>query len=41
MRREQLAGERYVGDVAAIGMNPLVQDEGRTAQGETLSRAGG
>jgi hypothetical protein len=41
MRREELAGEGDVGDVAAIGMDSLVEDERRSAEVEALSRAGG
>jgi hypothetical protein len=41
MRREELAGKRNVGDIAAIGMDPLVEDERRSAEVEALSRAGG
>ena len=36
-----LAGERDVGNVAAIGVDALVQHQRRAAQSEALSRAGG
>jgi hypothetical protein len=32
MGREQLPGERNVRDVAAIGVDPLVEDDRRAAQ---------
>lgn len=41
MRREELASQRDIGDIAAIGMNPLVENERGTAKRETLSRAEG
>jgi hypothetical protein len=41
MRCEELASERDIGDVAPIGMDPLIEDDGRAAEGEPLSRAGG
>ena len=39
--REQLAGQSDVGDVAAIGVDPLVQQDRRAGEREALSRAGG
>jgi hypothetical protein len=41
MGREELTGERNIRDVAAIGMDPLVEDEGGTSEGEAFSRVGG
>ena len=41
MRGEELSGERDVGDVPPIGVNALVKLDGRAAEAETLSRAGG
>src|SRR5688500_11851485 len=40
MRREQLARQRDVGDVGAIGVDARIELERRAAQGESLSRAG-
>ena len=41
MRGEELAGERNVGNVAAIGMDALVQHQRGAGEVEALSRAGG
>jgi hypothetical protein len=41
MGREELTGEGDIRNVAAIGMDPLVEDERRPAESETFSRAGG
>ena len=41
MGREELSGECDVGDVPPIGVNALVKLDGRAAEAETLSRAGG
>ena len=41
MGREELAGQGDVGDVAAIGVDPLVEDDRGAAERKTLSRAGG
>jgi hypothetical protein len=39
--REQLARQRDVGDVAAIGVDPLVEQDRGAGEREALSRAGG
>jgi hypothetical protein len=41
MGREELPGQRDVGNVAAIGVNALVELDRRAAEAETLSCAGG
>jgi hypothetical protein len=41
MRGEKLARERYVGNVAAVGVDALVQQQRRPGEREALSRVGG
>ena len=41
MRREELTGERDIGDIGAVRMNPLVKSKRGAAKREALNRAGG
>jgi hypothetical protein len=41
MGREELSGQSDIGEVAAIGVDTLVEDDRRTAELKALSRAGG
>jgi hypothetical protein len=41
MGGEKLPGERDIGNVAAIGVDAVVEDDRRAAEREALSRAGG
>src|SRR3546814_15077193 len=41
VRREELAGEGHIGEVAALGVDARVEDQGGAGETETLRCAGG